>query len=247
MKYPFKGSYRITQYFAENPQAYSQFGLKGHNGIDFALPTGTEVTATHSGKVIEATNDSTGYGLYIKLEDDVQGSLYAHLREFKVSVGNNINEGQVIGISDNTGNSTGPHLHFGYYKKPRDRGNGYAGYIDPLPFLQEQEPMITMTVKEADAIRLRRDELYNESLLLKNKIFWLNDQVKALQTKNDSLQFQITTLLNSLDDLRKELNDYKTSHPDVPNLLPGSSTMPPSSGNGKSIWQRILEFFNQPL
>lgn len=127
---PFKGSFPLTQGFGENPASYAQFGLKGHDGLDYGLPTGTEVTAPHLGKIIETGVDPTGYGNYIKIENDKEGSVLAHLKDFNVIVGQVVTEGQLLGHSDNTGNSTGPHLHWGYYLFPRDRTNGYAGFIN---------------------------------------------------------------------------------------------------------------------
>jgi len=140
MRKPFDGDYRVTQIFGVNPQDYAQFGMKGHNGIDYALPTGTHVLAPHSGKVIEATLDPVGYGLYIKIENDIEGSVLAHFKEFRVGVGDTVTEGQLIAFSDNSGNSTGPHLHWGYYRFPRDRSNGYAGFIDQTPYLTLTNP-----------------------------------------------------------------------------------------------------------
>ena len=109
---PFRGDYILTQGFGENPQNYSQFGLKGHNGLDYGLPSNTQVIAPFDGKIIEASSDPTGYGLYIKIENTKEGSVMAHLATFQVKVGDNVSEGQPIALSDNTGNSTGPHLHY---------------------------------------------------------------------------------------------------------------------------------------
>lgn len=144
MRLPFNGNPRITQVFGNahfskdasgkiiNP--YAQFGILGHNGIDYGMPTGEEVLASHAGTVLEVADEGrAGYGRYVKIENDKEGSLYAHLHNFAVKVGEQVQEGQVLGLSNNTGNSTGPHLHFGYYLKPRNRSNGYAGYIDPQP------------------------------------------------------------------------------------------------------------------
>lgn len=148
MRKPFSEDFVTTQKFGENPDMYEQFGLLGHNGIDFGLPTGTKVLAPHAGKIIEATLDPQGYGLYLKIENDKEGSVLAHLREFRVGVGDIVLENQLVGYSDNSGNSTGPHLHWGYYLFPRDRQNGYAGFIN-------QESLITnsgVTVAVEDAI-----------------------------------------------------------------------------------------------
>jgi murein DD-endopeptidase MepM/ murein hydrolase activator NlpD len=127
----------ITQRFANKlilngVDVYAQYNLKGHNGIDFALVTGTILVSCITGTVIEAENDPAGYGNYIKIENDYCGVLYAHMDSFTVGVGDKVKAGDIIGKSDNTGNSTGPHLHFGVFPKPRDRANGYAGYIDPF-------------------------------------------------------------------------------------------------------------------
>ena len=127
---PFRGDYILTQKFGENPDSYTQFGILAHNGLDYGLPTATPVLAPHAGKIIEATLDAVGYGLYLKIENDKEGSVLAHLKEFRVGVGDIVLEGQLVGYSDNSGNSTGPHLHWGYYLFPRDRQNGYAGFIN---------------------------------------------------------------------------------------------------------------------
>lgn len=137
MRLPFAGKYPISQGFNDVccRASYAKFGLKGHNGIDYALPSGTQVLAPQSGVVIEAANDPTGYGLYIKIENSLEGSVLAHLQSFSVVVGQSVVEGQLVGISDNTGNSTGPHLHSGFYRFPRDRNNGFNGFIDQTPYL----------------------------------------------------------------------------------------------------------------
>jgi septal ring factor EnvC (AmiA/AmiB activator) len=128
----FKGNGRLTQYFGSNASAYAKFGLKGHNGIDYGIPNGTELYSAINGKVTEVANDTTGYGKYVKIENDQAGVIYGHLQSFKVKVGDVVKAGQLIGLSNNSGNSTGPHLHFGVFPKPRNRNNGYAGYIDPF-------------------------------------------------------------------------------------------------------------------
>lgn len=132
---PFRGDFALTQPFGANPGDYAKFGLNGHNGLDYGLPSNTQVIAPHDGKVIEAASDPTGYGNYLKIENAREGSVMAHLASFQVKVGDTVSEGQPIGLSDNTGNSTGPHLHWGYYLFPRIRTNGYAGFINQLPLL----------------------------------------------------------------------------------------------------------------
>src|SRR4030095_8567305 len=89
------------------------FGLEAHNGIDYGCPVGTPVTATDDGVVGEHGWDEGGYRGYVKLDHTWGESLYAHLSAIVVPTGRAVNRGHVIAYSANTGNSTGPHLHFG--------------------------------------------------------------------------------------------------------------------------------------
>lgn len=84
-----------------------------HAGTDIAAPTGTPVLAAYAGKVITA-DWLGGYGLSVLLEHDQGKSAtrYAHLSEIFVKPGQAVKQGAVIGFVGNTGNSTGPHLHF---------------------------------------------------------------------------------------------------------------------------------------
>ena len=108
----------------------SPFGYRWgrmHEGIDISLVDGTALRAAASGTVILAAYTG-GYGNYICI--DHGGSLstcYAHLSSFAVSSGSSVSQGSVIGYSGNTGNSTGPHLHF------EVRENGVAQ--DPMGYL----------------------------------------------------------------------------------------------------------------
>jgi murein DD-endopeptidase MepM/ murein hydrolase activator NlpD len=101
-----------------------------HQGIDIPLAEGTKVYAAASGKVIAAQSGSgpMSYGLYVKIQhSDKYVTFYAHLSRIDVSVGQEVAEGQLIGLSGNTGFSTGPHLHFGLFR------NGTA--IDPSGYV----------------------------------------------------------------------------------------------------------------
>jgi murein DD-endopeptidase MepM/ murein hydrolase activator NlpD len=102
---------------------------KLHAGVDFAVAQGTSVHAASGGIVIMAEWYS-GYG-YTVIVDHGGGlwTLYGHLREggFKVSKGDTVSRGDIIAESGNTGNSTGPHLHF------EVRDNGTA--VNPFNYL----------------------------------------------------------------------------------------------------------------
>lgn len=86
---------------------------KLHSGVDLAVAEGTPVYAADNGKVIVAEDSGNGYGNYIII-DHQNGfkTLYGHNSELLVSVGDIVAKGDKIALSGNTGNSTGPHLHF---------------------------------------------------------------------------------------------------------------------------------------
>lgn len=84
-----------------------------HQGIDIGAPIGTPVIAAHTGKV-ELADIVSGYGLTVILRhtDNLHSTLYGHLSQIFVQPGQVVKQGTVIALVGNTGNSTGPHLHF---------------------------------------------------------------------------------------------------------------------------------------
>jgi hypothetical protein len=130
----------VTQAFGVNGDYYRRFSvdgvpLKGHNGIDLGTPVGTPISAVDDGRVLEAADDPTGWGLYVKLAHAWGESLYAHLSANHLQVGEIVSRGEYIGNSGNTGNRTGPHLHFGIRIYPYNRRDGWGGFTDPEPYL----------------------------------------------------------------------------------------------------------------
>ena len=113
-----------------NGSVVSGFGPRWgsfHEGIDIAVPTGTPIRAAASGSVSIAGSVG-GYGNYTCV--DHGGGLstcYAHQERILVSVGQEVAQAQVIGVSDCTGHCLGPHVHF------EVRVNGQA--VDPLGYL----------------------------------------------------------------------------------------------------------------
>lgn len=88
-----------------------RWGTK-HEGIDLGTPIGSKVVASRDGRVVKA-GDRGKYGLCIELEhSDGWTSRYAHLSRIDVPVGRWVVRGQSIGLSGDTGHTTGPHVHF---------------------------------------------------------------------------------------------------------------------------------------
>lgn len=144
-----------TAFSTSNPQIYSG---KGHTGTDFRASSGTKVFSVLDGKVVGVGNTDTippkcySYGKWVLIEhNNGLTTLYAHLSLIKVSAGQILNSGDVIGYSGNTGYSTGPHLHFSVYasagvqiKKFDNSINckdkyiplaPYNAYLNPLSYL----------------------------------------------------------------------------------------------------------------
>jgi hypothetical protein len=110
-----------------------------HTGQDFAVPTGTKVVAITDGTVTESGwAGAYGYRIVIQHPDGSQ-TWYCHLSVMKVRSGK-VSAGQIIALSGDTGNSTGPHMHFEYHPPgPADPSNGVPGAstaVNPMPFLR---------------------------------------------------------------------------------------------------------------
>jgi murein DD-endopeptidase MepM/ murein hydrolase activator NlpD len=93
-----------------------------HNGLDFAVPESTHVRAVTAGRVVFA-GPYGGYGKLVTIQHDKDTvSLYGHLSEIRVEVGQQVTAGGIIGRVGKTGVATGPHLHFEWRKggKPVD-------------------------------------------------------------------------------------------------------------------------------
>lgn len=106
MEWPIPGAYYITSYVGW------RWG-RMHKGIDIGADEYTPVIAAEAGEVIICTYDTGGYGYYIAINHgNGYITLYGHLNEQLVSVGQRVSRGQRIALSGNTGGSTGPHLHF---------------------------------------------------------------------------------------------------------------------------------------
>lgn len=106
---------------------------KYHGAVDFGVSTGTPVYAAADGIVVTSTwGGSDSYGYYIKIKHyNGLYTLYAHGSSLVVSVGQEVKQGQLIMYSGNTGNSTGPHLHFEVRVSP----GGYSNRVNPLNYL----------------------------------------------------------------------------------------------------------------
>ncbi|MDK1341751.1 M23 family metallopeptidase [Streptomyces sp. 378] len=124
--------YTLTASFAQNGGMWQST----HSGQDFAVPSGTQVVAAHGGTVVKAGGNGAGdgpaYGNAVVIKHgNGTYSQYAHLSKITVRIGQIVKTGQEIAKSGNTGNSSGPHLHFEIRTTPN-----YGSAVDPVKFLR---------------------------------------------------------------------------------------------------------------
>ena len=153
----------ITQYFGNTPFASKNaqvYNGGGHNGIDFGVRVGTPIYSAGAGIVLGTGDTDTScngvsYGKWVLIRHaNGLTTLYAHLSIIQVSAGQKVTSRQKIGLSGNTGYSTGPHLHFTVYASDAVHISGpteykskvcgsymvmplapRAGYLNPLSYL----------------------------------------------------------------------------------------------------------------
>lgn len=109
----------ITGYTYNNPP--------GHRGLDLGLVNGQSVFACHDGVVRAAGWSTVGYGYFIVLDSQTWWTRYAHAQQLNVRVNDRVDKGDIIGLGDDTGQSTGPHLHL----EVKFRGS----FVDPVTVL----------------------------------------------------------------------------------------------------------------
>ena len=82
-----------------------------HLGTDIAVPTGTPVKAPQDGVVLKTGSDNMN-GIFVQIDSNGTVHSLLHLSQSKVTNGQRVKKGEVVGLSGNTGNSRGPHLHW---------------------------------------------------------------------------------------------------------------------------------------
>ena len=119
-------------------------GSSNHKGVDICnVSYSSKIYATKSGKVLIASmpyshpdGGKSGYGNYVVIDHGGgMSTLYAHMSIVKVSVGQYVTQGDVIGVTGNTGASTGPHLHYEVHSTTMVNGRAVTVYENPLNYL----------------------------------------------------------------------------------------------------------------
>ncbi|MEO1068051.1 MAG: M23 family metallopeptidase [Cyanobacteria bacterium J06638_6] len=128
---PIAGEVSVSSEFGLRPNPFGGRSYEMHEGIDFVGPVGRPILATAEGVVVAADYNG-GYGNHVKIDHSYNyETLYAHMSEIKVKIGDRVKRGDVLGLLGSTGRSSGPHLHYSVYR------NGQA--VNPRYFLKLEE------------------------------------------------------------------------------------------------------------
>jgi hypothetical protein len=170
-----------------------------HAGIDYSCYEGTPVYAAAGGVAHPLTDTAPGggFGRYVRI-DSAEGGLYiyaAHLRSTTVAPGERVQAGDLIGYSGNTGNSTGPHLHF----EVRRGSRSSSAAIDPEPLLTGPEPAPVRPEREP----LPEDEQGPPGVLAQKARWWQEEQQRAHEAgrveRADEIRVSLIRLLYRLE------------------------------------------------
>jgi len=175
---------RITGEFGADPEYYKQFGQNGHNGIDLAAPAGTPVYAADEGTIVfEGWGQNHSWmgsiaGICIIINHIGSYGGYAHLSRTVISKGDRVTKGQLIGYVGAAGAATGLHLHFEMLPLNPNFKNGFAGRINPMPYIDTvKKATREQVIAEYKAI-LERDPSGVDEGGIKT---WMNYPIEAVQ------------------------------------------------------------------
>lgn len=134
----------VTQGFGVNAKYYARYGMKGHDGLDLRTRFSDSplahryVSVASDGVVEEERYDKTGYGWHLRVRHpDGSLTIYGHNSKLYVRKGQHVKARQIIALSGNTGDSSGPHVHFEYRPAgwEQHKNNGFAGAEDPTKLM----------------------------------------------------------------------------------------------------------------
>ncbi|WP_431165986.1 peptidoglycan DD-metalloendopeptidase family protein [Tenacibaculum halocynthiae] len=119
LKSPIKFQYRISSRYNLRRKIALYGRVRAHRGTDFAAPYGTPIMSTASGTVVESARRG-GNGNYVKVKhNSTYSTQYLHMKRRKVRVGDFVKQGDIIGLVGMTGNTSGPHVCYRFWKNGR--------------------------------------------------------------------------------------------------------------------------------
>ena len=177
LKSPIKFQYRISsRYNLKRRIAYYGNRIRAHKGTDFAAKIGTEIMATANGTVLESSR-SRGKGIYVKIKhNSTYTTQYFHMKKRKVKKGDFVKQGDVIGWVGMTGNTSGPHVCYRFWKNGREVDPFKQKLPSAKPMEESKKPHYFEFIKplkeKLDSISLENNSqenvIQNDDLIAKN-------------------------------------------------------------------------------
>lgn len=216
----------VTQRYGVNSDYYKQFGLAGHEGVDFGTQNGTPFLSPFNGVILRDIFNDKSYGNFSVVWDSQQlcAVWFCHLQDVTTKVGDKVTKGQILGHTNNTGNSSGPHCHVNFVATDAqgnrlNKDNGYQGFLNILDTnlveFDGAEAMAVISQAELDKMRHDRDTYYNENQDLQKAVITLNAKIKelgdniALDAQNDH---DLATKNLEIEHKLDEANSLITTH-----------------------------------
>jgi murein DD-endopeptidase MepM/ murein hydrolase activator NlpD len=177
--YPFAGDHSVSSPYGPRNGGF-------HTGVDFNVPPGAEILASHDGMVIYAAYEAGGAGNTVTVRGtDGYQTRYHHMQRFIVGSNQPVVAGQVLGYCDSTGASSGPHLHFEIRTDP-------ATHVDPLPYLKGSPPtpgddeIVTREQMDTLGLWMKQQREIETKQILDTVGQWLKDVEGRLGAKIDA-------------------------------------------------------------
>lgn len=166
-----------------------RYAAKRHTGIDYACPVGTPVFAVAAGTIKDVITDKS-YGKVVVLtcasDKGTVDIWYCHLSEQQVKKGQKVEDGTQLGLSGNTGNSTGPHLHLETRVAPFRYGNDVSNpFIEDPAVIDKNAPSERKIGfwKKAVAVVTPAPKPANKIVNMSSMVFGsTNDDIKVVQS-----------------------------------------------------------------
>jgi len=242
---PASQRYDITQLTRDNPGSL-RYGIHGHLGTDIATPVGTLLRSPMSGYVI-LRETAGGWGKHAIIINGQAGIILGHLSQFdpylvkKIQSGSNIvHPGEAIGLTGNTGNSTGPHLDVTVFKmvpKGNQAGEYQVKYLQSYKDIVNTMRQATTSVDYKLAQEMAKKFSFNNAAVASTPVSDLVTPMKTVSGATnfsstdpfvslpfDPSQTSIATTTNLLTDLILSLNRAYASM-----LIPSATTMTSTS------------------
>jgi len=172
-----------------------------HTGVDFAIPIGTKLRSIGDGvvdSIVDYGSVNVGKGVFVKLDNGVR-ILYGHLSQTTVKLGEHVKAGDIIGLSGNTGHSTGPHLHLQAYDvsgkliDPTSMANGVFNSVASNLSLDKLNPFKGVET-QIHALNTKLDSFAYWA----NPVHWVTELWKLLDTLFSNGTMDIALLVGTI-------------------------------------------------